>query len=128
MVWNQRIAHDWLRNYLENRQQFVHYKCKQSYNKDITFGVPQGSILGPLLFLIYINDLPNCLLNSRGVMFADDTNIYHRHANIDTLVTETNADLANLNEWFKANRLSLNASKTHYIYLVQKHKQYTQDL
>ena len=86
-------AHDWFHSYLSNREQFV---CINGHNSDslfITFGVPQGSVLGPLLFLLYINDLPNTskLLSFR--LFADDTNIYFSHKNLNDLELILNQEL-----------------------------------
>ena len=77
--------------------------------------MPQGSILGPLLFLIYMNDLPNCLYNSKVILFADDTTLYASSDNIVNLYDLINHDLDNLTHWFRANKLSLNISKIHYM-------------
>ena len=82
-------------------------------------GVPQGSILGPLLFILYTNDLPNSLTNSKAILFADDTTIYTSSTNIVQLYESINKDLDSLSEWFRANRLSLNISKTHYMLFGQ---------
>ena len=105
---------------LKNRKQFIQYKnIKKSSTQMIPCGVPQGSILGPLLFILYTNDLPNSLTNSKVILFADDTTIYMSSTNIVQLYESINRDLDSLSEWFRANRLSLNISKTHYILFGQ---------
>jgi len=106
---------DWFKSYLKNRKQFVNYKGINSDTQEITFGVPQGSVLGPLLFLIYINDLPSTLKHCGAVLFADDSNLYHSHSNKKDLVSEINQDLIALNNWCKTNKLLLNIEKTHFV-------------
>ena len=109
------IALQWFEHYLTGRKQYVMYNNTQSSMQYITCGVPQGSVLGPLLFLIYINDIPNCLKHSKSIVFADDTTIFASCNNLNTLYNNVNGDLANLINWFKANKLSLNIAKTNYI-------------
>ena len=79
--------------------------------------MPQGSILGPLLFLIYINDLPNCLQHSKPRMFADDTNITTTGTSLKEMVEFANIDLENIHGWLQANKLSLNVTKTEYMFI-----------
>lgn len=81
----------------------------------IEYGVPQGSILGPLLFIIYINDLTLYYNDIHTIIFADDTNIFYSHKDISILETHVNRQLAEINTWFKCNRLSINTSKTFYL-------------
>ena len=83
--------------------------------KDITCGVPQGSVLGPLLFLIYINDLPNISDKLAFFLFADDTNIYYESADLVELEKVINTELKNLSLWLKVNRLALNIAKTNFL-------------
>ena len=104
-----------LKNYLSDRNQAVKFNNQLSSLKTLNFGVPQGSILGPLFFLIYINDLKNCLTSTIPVLYADDTNIFMSGRDVDSMTALFNADLTSLAEWLRSNRLSLNLSKTHSI-------------
>jgi len=106
------VTLDWFKNYLTNRVQFVSIENVYSSSGHITYGVPQGSILGPLLFLIYINDI--CCSSSvlKFILFADDTNLFYSSKSISDLQHVLNHEMAALSEWFKANRLSLNIDKT----------------
>ena len=105
------IANTWFRNYLLNRQQFVEINGTRSNIAKINIGVPQGSVLGPLLFLLFINDMPiNC--NFFTILFADDTTLQWKHKNLDKLVSMANHNLNSASNWFNANRLTLNAKKT----------------
>ena len=104
---------------LKNRKQFIQYKNIKSSTQMVPCGVPQGSILGPLLFILYTNDLPNNLTNSKAILFADDTTIYTSSTNIVQLYEPINRDLDSLSEWFRANILSLNISTTHYMLFGQ---------
>ncbi|XP_065639571.1 uncharacterized protein LOC136072316 [Hydra vulgaris] len=114
---------DWFKSYLCNRQQCViSNDNKYSNLLEIKCGVPQGSILGPLLFLIYINDLPQSLKKLDAVMFADDTSLFYSSASIENLFESVNDDLENLNTWFKVNKLSLNTEKTKYILFHSNHQ------
>ena len=108
-------AYEWFKSYLTGRVQYVTYNRVQSSSKQITCGVPQGSILGPLLFLIYINDLPNVCDNTMPFLFADDTNLFISGENYQKLYEAANNDLNAIAEWLKVNRLSLNVKKTHYM-------------
>ena len=82
---------------------------------------PQGSILGPLLFLIFVNDLSKAT-SLDPIMFADDTNLFYSNKNIATLFEFVNRELENINIWFQANKLSLNASKTKYVFFHKPRK------
>ena len=75
------VALEWFRNYLTGRSQYVSYYDMNSASRDVTCGVPQGSVLGPLMFIIYANDLPKSLSHSKSILFADDTTIYSASQN-----------------------------------------------
>ncbi len=111
---------EWFRSYLTGRTQYVTYKNKISDFQNITCGVPQGSVLGPLLFIIYTNDLPNSMNTSQCILFADDTTVYKSSPNIIDAIVAIESDLANLYDWFCANKLSLNVSKTNFILFTPK--------
>ncbi len=114
------IALNWFRSYLSNRKQYCWVNDHLSHPQEMVCGIPQGSILGPLLFLIYVNDLPNCLKHTRCNMFTDDTQINTSSNNIDSIANILNEDLINVSDWMKANKLSLNASKTEYM-VIRSH-------
>ena len=110
----------WIKSYLTNRKQFVDLDGLKSEMKDITVGVPQGSILGPLLFLVYVNDLPASVSNLRPIMFADDTNLVIKGKSLRDLKTTIETELTNLADFFKSNKLKLNVSKTKLICFRKK--------
>ena len=99
----------WFKSYLSNRTQKCSVNGHLSNAASVSRGVPQGSNLGPLLFLIYIKALPNCLSVASPKMFADDTNITVAADSLTGLENKINVDLENLNGWLVANRLSLSA-------------------
>ena len=102
----------WFRSYLTDRRQCCKVNGRISATDSITCGVPQGSCLGPLLFLVYINDLPSCLKNSLVSMYADDTSIYYASESVSEINQAVNADLEALKGWLEGNKLSLNVAKT----------------
>ena len=113
-------AYDWFCDYLKNRTQLVSYHNIQSNFADISCGVPQGSILGPLLFLIYINDMAYVSTQLFSVLFADDTNIFDTNSDLKSLIDSVNIQLEKNVTWLNANKLSLNVEKTHYVLFRNK--------
>ena len=105
----------WFKSYLNKRTQYVYYKEFRSELEYIIYGVPQGSILGPLLFLLYINDIVNCSKVFKFILFADDSTLYVSHKSLDSLITIVNEELENVRKWIISNKLTLNLDKTHYI-------------
>ena len=103
-----------LKNYLSDRKQYVYYNDTSMDLQQIICGVPQGSILGPLLFLIYVNDLYKASSTLTEVMFVDDTNLFISNRNIEKLFADMNTELTKITDWFKANKLSLNVKKTKW--------------
>lgn len=101
-------------DYLSTRKQFVSDGNFKTSFKYVECGVPQGSILGPLLFLLYINDMKHCSTILKFILFADDTTLYISNESISSLFITLNTELSKLDEWFKANKLSLNVKKTKY--------------
>ena len=115
-------ALDWFKSYLTNRSQFVQINNSKSHVKSISSGVPQGSVLGPLLFLIYVNDMYLSCKHSQVVHFADDTTCFDSNSNLENLSAHINADLNNLYLWLNSNRLSLNILKTNFMIFGNKQK------
>ena len=108
-------ALNWFRSYLSDRKQFVSINGINSQLNTVSHGVPQGSVLGPLLFLIYINDLHAAIRFSSVYHFADDTNLLNISSSIKRTQKQVNTDLKLLYKWLLANKISLNCSKTELI-------------
>ena len=119
----QQLA--WFKSYLSNWKQFTRVNGVDSTVEEINVGVPQGSCLGPLLFLIYINDLPQAVQKSSMSMYADDTSLCHQSSDIAQLNKAINSDLAQVEKWLKGNKLSLNVMKTHSMLISTKPKHKT---
>ena len=106
---------DFFKSYLENRKQCVNIDGNSSKCSDITCGVPQGIVLGPLLFLIYINDIYTSPLKVSFHLFADDTCLFYSNKNLKTLETNVNVALSNISNWLKTNKIKLNFSKSYLL-------------
>jgi hypothetical protein len=119
-------AYNLMKSYLDDRHQRVLIKDTYSKNylsnwKKVKLGVPQGSILGQLLFLLYINDLPGSINNlSKPTLFVDDTNIIFTHPNLTVFKEEINIVFEKIIKWFQINLVSLNSNKTYYMHFMSK--------
>ena len=109
------VENNWFKSYLSTRRQFVCINGVNSKENHIQHGVPQGSVLGPLLFLLYINDLNKAMKYCRTIHFADDTSLLLKHKSLKKMKKQLNFDLHNLSKWLDANKISLNASKTELL-------------
>ena len=118
----------WLESFLIGRHQFTHIKDKSSCKLPITHGVPQGSVLGPLLYLLYINDLRKAVQHSSVHHFADDTNLLYTSKSLKKMNKHINHDIKHLCQWLRSNKISLNASKTEIIIFKTKLKTITKHL
>ena len=104
---------NWFESYLSNRQQFTVVNGTNSKYNTVGCGVPQGSILGPFLFLIYVNDLPQCSQSLNYILFADDTSVFTSGNDLSSLVINMNLQLTKIATWMEANKLILNVEKTN---------------
>ena len=109
------ITNKWFETYLKDRQQFVSINDCNSQCASMPIGIPQGSVLGPLLFLLYINGLNLAIKHCKVYHFADDTNLLYTNNSIKKLNKLLNKDLKNLTNWLNANKISLNVDKTEMI-------------
>ena len=105
------------KSYLTNRSQFCRIRGFKSPIGRVLSGVPQGSILGPLLFVIYINNLPHCVENGHVTMYADDTSTSCEVQSVHDITVKVIPDLVKLCDWLKSNKLSLNIFKTEFMIL-----------
>ena len=121
-------ALNWFASYLSGRSQFVDFNGYRSSTCQIRCGVPQGSILGPLLFLIYINDICNVSKVLDFILFADDTNIFFSHKDELFLSQTLNSELLSLSEWCKVNKLSINLKKCNFMIFKPRQKRRTLDI
>ena len=109
------LAHGWFTSYLAGREQYCYVEGKSSNKRLVQCGIPQGSCLGPLLFIIYMNDFEKCLKKSKPNMYADDTSISYASNEINELFNEIKGELDLVSSWMRQNKLSLNAEKSEFM-------------
>ena len=107
-------ALDIFKSYLSNRKQYVQLDNSKSKLRPITCGVPQGSVLGPLFFILFINDLYKCCPEGKVRLFADDTTIFFHKNNINDIISTGKNIMTQLTAWLRANKLTLNADKSSF--------------
>ncbi len=108
------VVNYWFRDYLTYRKQYVLFANNQSSLENLLCGVPQGSILGPLLYLLYVNDIGN-VSNGTVLSFADDTTLLISKPDLKNVYNESNKEIEKMYYWFCSNKLQLNAKKSKYV-------------
>jgi hypothetical protein len=111
-----------IKNYWQERTQIVKYKQHRSIEKNVTTAVPQGSILVPLLFLLYINDIESCSDIPSFVLYADDTNVFYSNSCLKSLYNAIQNEMNKVVKWLNANKLSINSSKTKFVIFKSRNK------
>ena len=107
---------------MKDRKQFISFQLNSTKKATVTCGSPQESILGPLMFLLYVNDSDHASKILNPIMFADDTKLFFSHSDINVLFGKMNKELTNVTDWFNANKLSLNVKKTKYFFSANHQK------
>ena len=118
----ESASYNWFTSYLTNREQFCHWDGANSSRDILKCGIPQGSCLGPLLFLLYVNDFENCLEYMTPNMYADDICATITSDNLNDLITDLKNELENISNWMRTNKLSLNASKSEFMVVGHRGK------
>lgn len=116
------VSHKLFSSYLDNRIQKCVVNGSLSECCPLKCGIPQEAILGPLLFLLYINDVPNCLSHSVPRIYAYDTHLAYSNGNIHSVQSSLNEDLLNIKCWITANKLTLNMAKTEFMLIGSRQK------
>jgi len=106
----------WLESYLSNRSQYVQFKNHNSDCRNVVCGIPQGSVIGPKLFILFINDISEASKDMNFLLFADDTTVFKSGTDINELMTIIEREMSKLKKWFDCNKLSLNWDKTNCMF------------
>ena len=113
------IELEWFRSYLRSHQEYCSLNGHKSSLIQVTCGIPQGSCLGPLLFILYLNDFESCLKFSKANLYADDTEVSFSSSNPSDVMQNFQAELKNISEWMRMNKLSIHPEKT--VFMVVNH-------
>lgn len=116
------VTLDWFRSCITNRKQLVQYQNCKSSSTSVQCGVPQGSILGPLLFLLYINNITRSSNILNYILFANDSNLYVSSIKVYDLLSIGNREVIKVSDWMMSNKLTLNLEKTHYFVFARRNK------
>ena len=115
----------WFQSYLDQRKQHCSRNGQRSMASEVTCGIPPGSCLRPLLFIIYLNDFEKCLRLSKASFYADDTTATITSNDVEQILHEAQQELFNLSEWMRINKLSPNPAKTEYVIIGHSRKSNT---
>ena len=111
----KNIKVQWFRSYLKNCQQYCFFNGNKLSSRPVTSGIPQGSCLGPLLFILYLDDFETCLKFSKANLYADDTEVSLSSNEIGDLIQNFQTELENISEWLRIDKLSIHPEKTEFV-------------
>ena len=112
--------YSWIVSYLRKRKQYTEINGKSSVEEEVLFGIPQGSLLGPKLYTILVNDLPEAITEGEVTLFADDTSIYYIGDNVDKIIDSLNLVMEQAHNWCRKNKLTVHPEKTEAMLLMKK--------